>query len=143
MSIYIKFRPDRTMVIHATGAVRKELQRGLKLDRTNGNSLEAACMEHEILTWLGDRGYPPIPPEAVGALTEAPMCCDDINNPTEVWAFMAYEVTTIPAQLADFGFAVLEHSLVEKKVRATPDQRLQSILEGLWRCGSPLGRKPR
>ena len=126
----IKFLKDRSMVISATGPERKDFKAGLRLDRKNENSLEDRRMETEILHWLSDMGYSHIGPEDVGALTSAPMVADDPENPTEVWAFMSYAVTSIPTELAEHGYAVFQHSVVERK-GTYDEQVLEDVLKGI------------
>lgn len=109
----VKIMPDSRMRITATGPERKDFQAGLKIDQQNQNSLMDLRMENEVLHYLSDCGYDSIQPEEVGTLTSAPMVCDDSENPTQVWAFMDYAVTSIPTQLAERGYAILEHSTLE------------------------------
>lgn len=111
--MWITFKRDKRMVIHATGPERKDFKGGLKTDRSNGNSLMEFQMERDIMHWLSDSGYPTVRPEDVGALTSAPMVGDDSEKPEKVWAFMAYAVTSIPTELAEKGVAILDFSEVE------------------------------
>jgi hypothetical protein len=92
------------------------IKEALAEDAENENSLRENELEHNILIAVQEsEGYESIQPFEVGALTDAPMLCDDSENPTEVWAFMDYAVTSIPARMLDRGCAILEYSEVERK----------------------------
>lgn len=115
-----EFLKDRRLKATATHELKEIIQSAKAIDTENENSLEDRQLEDDILQAIReDLGFEYIEPYQVGALTDAPMFCDDVEEPTEVWAFMDYAVWSIPDVLLDRGYVIFEHSEVERKEKST------------------------
>jgi hypothetical protein len=105
---------DGRLKITATKELQAICQTALDTDKANDNSIEEMRTEQDIIQCIREsEGYDYCRPEDVGALTDAPMMCDDAENPTKVWAFMSYAVTSVTECLAERGYCIWEFSEVE------------------------------